>query len=336
LTGLTPVVIKAEEAAKLYNIMRNSQAHEIDHEVQPKVCLHPADSVRITEQHDEHAIQIFTDGSKSEHGDGAGVTIFIQSKLAHQSRYTLHNRCSNNQAEQLAIVKALETKGKLYINDKIPRSATVNTDSRITLQSLQNTHNHNCLIKEIRESAIELEKRNWTITFTWIKSHVGIYGNELADNLGKEATRKDNISFNRIPKNVIQQLRVQSIAKWQNQWDHTTKGQATKQFFLVIKDTLSNKIKLTPNFTVIVTAHGKTKAYLHRFKIIESPECPCNNGNQTVERLIYECTKLQWEREELIRNISNQDKWPVNKCNLVDKHIKHFTQFVNSIDFEKL
>ena len=57
LAGLTPVVIKAEEAAKWYNIMRNSQNHEIDHEVQPKDWLHPADSVRITEQ-DEHDMQI--------------------------------------------------------------------------------------------------------------------------------------------------------------------------------------------------------------------------------------------------------------------------------------
>jgi hypothetical protein len=116
----TPVVIKAEEAAKLYNTMRNSHAHEIDHEVQLKDWLHPADSVRITEQNDEHATQIFTDSSKSEHGVGAGVAIFIQNKLVHQSRYTLHKICSNNQAEQLAIVKALQITGKLYNNDKIP------------------------------------------------------------------------------------------------------------------------------------------------------------------------------------------------------------------------
>jgi hypothetical protein len=44
LAVLTPVVIKAEEAAKLYSIMRKSQAHEIDHEVQPKDWLHSADS----------------------------------------------------------------------------------------------------------------------------------------------------------------------------------------------------------------------------------------------------------------------------------------------------
>ena len=86
LTGLTPVVIKAEEAAKLYNFMRNMQAHEIDHEVQLKDWLHPADSVRVTEQQEEHNIQIFTDCSKSEYGVGAGIAIFIRSKLAHQLR----------------------------------------------------------------------------------------------------------------------------------------------------------------------------------------------------------------------------------------------------------
>jgi hypothetical protein len=60
LTGLTPIVIKAEEVAKLY-IMRKSQVQEIDYEVQPKDWLHPAGSVKITEQQDEHAIQIFTE-----------------------------------------------------------------------------------------------------------------------------------------------------------------------------------------------------------------------------------------------------------------------------------
>jgi len=63
----------------------------------------------------------------------------------------------------------------------------------------------------------------------------------------------------------------------------------------------------------IDTAHGETKAYLHRFKIIESPYCPCNGGVQTVEHLLYDCSKLKRERDELIRNTSNQDKWPVKK-----------------------
>ena len=136
-------------------------AYEIDHKAQPKDWIHPADTVKITEQQEEQDIQIYTDGSKSEHWVGAGI-------VAHRSQYTLHNSCSNTQAEQLAIVKALETIGKLHIKDSIPRSATVHTDSRITLQSLQNANNHDYLIEEIRKLATILGKNNWTIKFAWM------------------------------------------------------------------------------------------------------------------------------------------------------------------------
>jgi hypothetical protein len=43
LAGLTPIVIKAELVVKIYNIMRKTQVHEIDHEVQPKDWLQQAD-----------------------------------------------------------------------------------------------------------------------------------------------------------------------------------------------------------------------------------------------------------------------------------------------------
>jgi len=97
-----------------------------------------------------------------------------------------------------------------------------------------------------------LEKHNWTITFTWIKAHAGNYGKELAEKLTKKAARNVAISVNRIPKSeTVQQARGQGIAKWQIQWDRTTEGSATKQFFPIIKDRPITKIKLTPNFTAI-------------------------------------------------------------------------------------
>ena len=85
----------------------------------------------------------------------------------------------------------------------------------------------------------------------------------------------------------------------------------------------------------MMTAHGKTKAYLHRFKIIQSPECICTE-DQTVDRLIYDCGKLEKERGKLIAHISREDNWPVQKSVLVNKYLKQFSQFTNSIDFEKL
>ena len=251
--------------------------------------------------------------------------------------FTLHNSCSINQAEQLAIVKALETVKDIYIAENTPREVTVHTDSRVTLHSLQNPNNHRYLIEEIRKRTIILEKHNWKITFTWIQAHVGHYGNEIADKLAKEAAGKDIISYNKIPKCAIAQLlKDQSIEKWQTQWDKTTKALTTKEFFPSIKDRLNTKIKITPNFTAFVTAHGKTKAYLHRFKIIESPDCPCGGGSQTINHLLFDCTILQSERERLIGKISKQDNWPVNKSYLVNKYIKHFLQFTKTIDFTQL
>jgi len=131
-------------------------------------------------------------------------------------------------------------------------------------------------------------------------------------------------------------VREKSIAKWQIQWDRTTEGLTATELFPIIKDRLTTKIKLILNFSAIVTAHEETKTYLHRFEIIESPECPCDSGNQTVDHLLYDCTKLQRDREKFISSLSKQDSWPVNKSDLVKKYIKHFIQFTNSIDFEKL
>ena len=85
----------------------------------------------------------------------------------------------------------------------------------------------------------------------------------------------------------------------------------------------------------MVTAHGKTKSYLHRSKIIQSPECSCANGDQTVDH-IFDCAKLDKEREKLIAYISREDNWPVRKSDLVKKYLKQFIQFTNSINFEKL
>ena len=50
MTELTPIVIKAEKAAKLYIIMRKSQVHEIDRVVQPKDWLYPTESESLNKK----------------------------------------------------------------------------------------------------------------------------------------------------------------------------------------------------------------------------------------------------------------------------------------------
>ena len=73
------------------------------------------------------------------------------------------------------------------------QTVLVYTDSRITLQSLQNHKRHTHLIDQIRNTVLDMERNEWKVEFSWIKAHVGQRGNELADRLGKEASRNKNI-----------------------------------------------------------------------------------------------------------------------------------------------
>jgi hypothetical protein len=51
---------------------------------------------------------MFTDGSKSEQGVSAGIAIYRSGTHTKSLQHRLNIRCTNNQAEQLAILKSLE------------------------------------------------------------------------------------------------------------------------------------------------------------------------------------------------------------------------------------
>jgi hypothetical protein len=56
------------------------------------------------------------------------------------------------------------------------------------------------------------------------------------------------------------------------------KGAICRSFFPTVEQRLKLRIPLTPEFTAIASGHGKTKAYLNRFNLIDNPMCPCNEG----------------------------------------------------------
>jgi len=140
----------------------------------------------VGKEYGNETIQTHTDGSRNEQGVGAGVAMFSGNELVTTLKYRLDNKCSNNQAEQLAIANALEGLEKTDIEKNSPRTAAVITDSKIYLDSIKNMKNHSYLIEEIRERLLKLERSNWKVTFVWVKAHVGILGNELADDWPKQ------------------------------------------------------------------------------------------------------------------------------------------------------
>ena len=86
-----------------------------------------------------------------------------------------------------------------------------------------------------------------------------------------------------------------------------------KEYFPTVAESLQMKINFSRNLTTIVTGHGNIKSYLHGFRIIDAPDCPCGNGNQTVEHILLECGILQEERERLITAVAKKDNWSIKK-----------------------
>ena len=70
---------------------------------------------------------------------------------------------------------------------------------------------------------------------------------------------------------------------------------------------LKQKINVTPNFTIMITGHGNIKAYLHKYKIQESPICSCKRGEQRVDHLIYDCKLFEKEIDRLKAAIMRTD-----------------------------
>ena len=141
-----------------------------------------------------------------------------------------------------------------------------------------------------------LTKQNWSIHYGWVKAHAGIEGNEVADTLAKEAAKDDedrNIVYDRIPISTIAtRIKEEGLKNGKRNGEGQRMERYVDFFFsngrAEAKNTNSNNSR----------AHGNgqrsrdDKNLLHRFNLTDDPMCPCNEGEQTVEHLIYICRIL--------------------------------------------
>jgi ribonuclease HI len=96
----------------------------------------------------------------------------------------------------------------------------VNTDSKVTQDTLQNRNKHYILIENIRKEIMMLEDLQWTVFFNWVKALVGIPGNEMPDHLAKTAAIDDKgeIVYDKIPRQtIITKEMEKGITRWQEQ-----------------------------------------------------------------------------------------------------------------------
>jgi len=57
--------------------------------------------------------------------------------------------------------------------------------------------------------------------------------------------------------------------------DEYGEGAVTKAFFPSVRNRLRQKFPIFPEFTTMLTGHGKLRSYLYRFGLTDNPMCPC-------------------------------------------------------------
>lgn len=112
---------------------------------------------------------IYTDGSKSNTGTGAGVVIFDESQEATIIRSALPETTSVFQAELYAIKEAM-----IWIsnNKQTSKSYHIYSDSRSALQAITGIEQQNRLALQIYKLAGYIQGKGPTIKLFWIKAHV--------------------------------------------------------------------------------------------------------------------------------------------------------------------
>jgi hypothetical protein len=152
-----------------------------------------------------------------------------------------------------------------------------------------------------------------------------IFGNEIADRLAKEATQNKYVTYRRITKSAVKRIRgkkAQENGKVNGRKQR--KGAITKEFFPSVERRLAVNLNRSLKVTTIMTGHRNIRSYLHRLKIIGSPECPCKNGIRTVDHLIFQHNRLKNERKTLKTSVLKVGNWLVSKSEPTNRYLKQF------------
>ncbi|GFW33412.1 RNase H domain-containing protein [Trichonephila clavipes] len=277
---------------------------------------------------------LYCDGSKINTKVGLAFVIFQDFIEIGTRQFRIRDECSVFQAELLCIAQAVSW---ICNNEILSSNFLICSDSLSSLCALNNIYSQNKLIVKTHINLDFLRSRGVQVFFSFVRGHTGIYGNERADWLAKEATKLRDLVPMSIPKSYHKKVfKEKIISEWNNLYQISINANLTKEFFPSIQSRLKVK-HFHPNFklTQFLTGHGNFKAYLKRFNLSLTDQCSCSSDTiQNAKHLILACTNFSSERCTLMKCLQkNNIEWPPPLSAFVDgkSSFTFFCAFINSI-----
>ena len=178
------------------------------------------------------------------------------------------------------------------------------SDSLSGIQAIKDTRHRDPLIFRIQCRLQGLSARNCSVTIKWVRGHVGIDGNEAADQAAKSVLMTRPVWLSHYPLSFVdvkptlkRTLREKMLSHWQCSWSTSTTGRFTYELFPIVSRELAfGNLPCTPRERItlmrIASGHLPTNAYLKRISARENSTCPYCPRDETTEHLFVSCPRF--------------------------------------------
>ena len=255
-------------------------------------------------------LHVYTDGSKDPITNEVACGLYApQHKL--KKAWRISKGSSIFTAELVAIHEAVK-----FINSTDAPSATIFTDSASATMAIKNRHHRPPIIYEILRELSNMKSAGSLVTIAWIPSHVGIHGNEVADDLASRA-REDPLS-ERIP-NILTPNELLSSLKTGRAEATLLKMKSTSNNWAVAnhahfgtRDWLFHRDKEVQTALVrLRSGHNGLKAFTGHWNRNEAdePDTDCEHTSciqvrETTEHVLLKCPAYATRRAKLFNTLS--------------------------------
>jgi ribonuclease HI len=253
--------------------------------------------------------QIFCDGSQLQKPQSTASGMYIpETKLA--TCWRLNPQHSVTASELFAIWKSLK-----YVELHRPQDYIIFSDSRTALQLLQApSTSYITIVDKIVKLLLELNCTQ-TVVVHWVRAHVGITGNEVADKTAKLGHSASVSALYRLSREeYLIHLRALFRSYWDDHWKSTVLCSQKGRFLHSIRTTVHQVLPVptTKRREAIVLyrlrmGHVGLMQYLHRFNMKDSDLCETCALPETVEHYLLYCTAYDVHRQELYDGLNTLD-----------------------------
>ncbi len=167
-------------------------------------------------------IQIFTDGAKQPETEVTGFGVSVPEKGIGINRRT-SDKLGVYTVEMVAVLVALR-----WVEETCQDKVLICSDSSSVLASLRSfqSSSRQDVLYELLQSVTRIANQGGQVKFMWVPAHVGVRGNERADELAKRALKKGSVEMQLSVSKAEVKCVIWGKANqlWQERWDREEKG----------------------------------------------------------------------------------------------------------------